>query len=348
MALIWEHLIRGFILGLSLGGTCLLTCGPVYAPYMMMRQLNPLKSILSILEISLGRLIAYAAVGALIGWLGLQIDGEQKRVIVAIGYALVAVMLFQSAFQTNKREKGCAVTKVSKFADRPILIGLVTGINLCPPFLGVVVDAAGISGPLAGMLVFIAFFVGSSIWLLPIVVFGVMGNKKFMRQVALWGSILVGVWFAAQATRTAVDMTREYLAKPPAAAADDADHPVVSLLDGRHAYILADDTASLAPLMAAFQTMRSGPTAWAADSTQLRGDCYVFVGTNWLTAHAMADSALKADGRFVVALPEPAGAVADSAYVIRIVSFFKEYSFRHSLSGGTLFRMGTHEKHGHE
>lgn len=344
MALIWEHLVRGFILGLSLGGTCLLTCGPVYAPYLMMRKLDPVKSILSILEISLGRLLAYAAVGAIIGWLGLQIDSEQKRVVVAIGYALVAFMLIKSAIQTDKREKGCAVSKWSSFSDRPFLIGLVTGVNLCPPFLGVVTDAAGVSGPMAGMLVFVAFFAGSSIWLLPIVVFGVIGNKKIMRRVALWGSVLVAIWFAAQATRTAVDLAREGFGKPAVTTSEDALRPVVSLFDGQHAYLLSDDTIATRPLMQVFQEHRKGPTMYATDTTQIRGDCYIFVTGRWLESHAVRDSALKTDGRFVVVLPPPPETGIDSAYTNRIVTFFSKYSFRMAMKGGTLFTLGGQKK----
>ncbi len=336
MDLIWSHLVRGLLLGLSLGGTCLLTCGPVYAPYLMMRKINPTKSILSILEISLGRLIAYAAIGALLGWLGLQIAPEHKLLVTAIGYMLVTVMLFVSAFRQNRRDKGCAVSKMTGFADRPFIVGLVTGINLCPPFLGVVVDAVDISGPVAGILVFVAFFVGSSIWLLPVIIFGIMSNKTFMRRVALWGSVVVGIWFAAQSAKSAVDFY-ESLSAQKAAASDT--RPVVNLLEGKENFVLSDDSSSVMPLIAALRQHQNGKgeTRCAGSLESVPQNAYVFVSSDWDSKHPTADSTYKKGGRFAVILPVPTAKV-DSAYAVKIVTFFAEFYFR-SDRNGSMFRM---------
>jgi sulfite exporter TauE/SafE len=188
-------LTQGFLLGLATGTTCLATCGPVYAPYLMQYGRSLPKSLLAVLELSAGRFLSYLVVGAAAGLLGKQVDFEGKGLITAAGYSLFSVFLLVTSFRTYRRDRCCPTGRWAGIIDRPLILGILTGINICPPFLLALTKAFSGSGATAGMTLFAAFFVGTSIWLLPIAAFGFLGEQRLFRSIARWGAVAVSVWF---------------------------------------------------------------------------------------------------------------------------------------------------------
>lgn len=203
-------LTQGFLLGLATGTTCLATCGPVYAPYLMQYDRTLAKSLLAILELSAGRFISYLVVGAAAGLLGRQVDFEGKGLITAAGYSLFSIFLLVAAFRTYRRDCYCFTGRWAGIIDRPLVLGILTGINICPPFLLALTKAFSGSGPAAGMTLFAAFFVGTSIWLLPIAAFGLLGKQRLFRSIARWGAVAVSVWFLVLAGLFAYNNFRSY------------------------------------------------------------------------------------------------------------------------------------------
>ncbi|HRY61334.1 MAG TPA: sulfite exporter TauE/SafE family protein, partial [Candidatus Fermentibacter sp.] len=65
-----DPLIRGAALGLATGTACLASCGPVYGAYLLSEKRSGPESLRVLLELNLGRFLAYAAFGALFGLLG--------------------------------------------------------------------------------------------------------------------------------------------------------------------------------------------------------------------------------------------------------------------------------------
>ena len=56
-----SQLSEGFLLGIATGTTCLATCGPIYAPYLMQYDRNLKASLVTLLEISGGRFATYSS-----------------------------------------------------------------------------------------------------------------------------------------------------------------------------------------------------------------------------------------------------------------------------------------------
>jgi sulfite exporter TauE/SafE len=192
-------LAEGFLLGLATGTSCLATCGPVYAPYLMQYERNLLKSLLAICELSAGRFLSYLIVGALAGMLGRHVYFEGKGLITAAGYSLFSIFLLVNAFRTHRRDQCCTVSNRAGIIDRPLILGILTGVNFCPPFLLALTKAFHGSGPAAGMSLFAAFFVGTTLFLLPISAFGLLGGRIIFRSIARWGAIAVSIWFLTMA-----------------------------------------------------------------------------------------------------------------------------------------------------
>jgi sulfite exporter TauE/SafE len=203
-------LLQGFLLGLATGTTCLATCGPVYAPYLMQYSRSLPKSLLAVLELSAGRFISYLVVGAAAGLLGRQVDFEGKGLITAAGYCLFSIFLLVTAFRTHRRDNCCPAGRWAGIIDRPLVLGILTGINICPPFLLALTKAASGPGHLAGITLFAAFFIGTSIWLAPIAAFGLFGKQRLFRSIARWGAVAVSVWFLVLAGLFAYNYFRGY------------------------------------------------------------------------------------------------------------------------------------------
>jgi len=188
-------LIEGFLLGIAMGTTCIASCGPIYAPYLMQYGRSLQGSFIAVLELSAGRFISYAVVGAVAGLLGSQAEFLGKGLLTATAYGLFSVFLLITAFRTHRSDHLCRTGRWAAVIDRPLILGILTGINICPPFLLALTKAVSGSGPIAGIVLFGAFFVGTSIFLIPLSVFGVLGDQRLFRSVARCGAIVVSLWF---------------------------------------------------------------------------------------------------------------------------------------------------------
>ena len=192
-------LAEGLLLGLATGTTCLATCGPVYAPYLMQYDRSLPNGLLAVLEMSSGRFISYLIIGAVAGLVGGHVDFEEKGVLTAAAYSLFSIFLLGTAFRTHRRDHCCRTGRWATIIDRPLVLGMLTGLNICPPFLLALTKAINGSGAVAGMTLFAAFFAGTSLFLIPLSAFGLLGKQKLFRLVARWGAVAVSVWFLIQA-----------------------------------------------------------------------------------------------------------------------------------------------------
>ena len=330
-----QFLTEGFFLGLATGHICFATCGPVYSPYLMMRKYDWVKSVISILEISLGRFISSVIFGAVVGLLGQKITTVNRSYFTITAYILFSVFLIVSAVRTRSREKGCALSRWSRFADRPVILGLVTGISFCPAFLIALTRAVELSGPVSGALLFTGFFAGTNIYLLPLAVFGVIGNKKVMRKIAVVCAFAVGGWFIFQAGTSAVTLYRD----SKRTLADYGDS-IINLLDNNRMFILSNDTARFNTVKNILQKNREGNVSLTGTVKNLTGKSYVLVDPDWPNETGRPVDNLKNKNRFVIVLPFPeSNSAYTESYTERLLSFLGTRYFKCDTLSGSLFDM---------
>ncbi|MBT5420139.1 MAG: sulfite exporter TauE/SafE family protein [Candidatus Cloacimonetes bacterium] len=190
-----KTLVEGVILGLTTGTACLVTCSPIYLPYLISEDRKLSKSIIAVLEISAGRFVSYLAFGAIAGYTGAQIASVNRELFTSIAYILLSAYLVLSAVRTNKKAKSCHVPKMARFTQSGIILGILTGINFCPSFLIALSKAVDLGGAFSGMMLFLGFFFGTSIFLLPLAFIGQISKVSKMKMVAQYASILVAIWF---------------------------------------------------------------------------------------------------------------------------------------------------------
>lgn len=330
-----SQLTEGFLLGIATGTTCLATCGPVYAPYLMQYERNIWRSLLALLEISAGRFIAYAVIGVLSGFLGSSLENLNRDLFTASAYILFSVFLLITTFRTSKKEKCCQTGKWSTFVDRPLVLGVLTGINFCPSFLLAVTKAVDISGPLSGFYLFASFFVGTSLFLIPISFFGVFGLKKQLRFIARVSAVAISVWFIIQACIMLYHFYNEYKS------AQNIDPSlIVNILEtDKPVQILAKDTSGLVEMKRLFEEKVKSSVLMINDIQNLADSGIVIAASEWVGNEHIERHSLRKPGRFLVFLPDSSNKNVSVDNINKMITFFGKYYFKIDPDSGTVFQM---------
>lgn len=241
----FESLSAGLSLGLATGLTCLASCGPVYGVYLLGEKRTGFQALWVILKLNAGRFIAYAMFGALIGQLGGAIPPSVRTPLVLFGYLLFSVYLLLTVIRVRKTCSGCHAGKLLKITRSAFLLGFLTGFSICPAFLIAVTSAFNTSGPLSGMTLFIGFFTGTTVYMLPFAAFGLLTTKDWVTKAARVIAVIVAIYFGAIGIRglaqwiSQSSMRQELAEMVVHESHGDADISIFSVEDSDTLYILA-------------------------------------------------------------------------------------------------------------
>jgi len=175
------------MLGLAAAPFCTAVCAMAVLPAVLSREDPRLRSnILTMAEFLLGRLMAYAGVGLLFGWLGASAEGAVSHWASVIAYGLLGVaLLLYAASETGAGNTFCRRVRRWGGARRtPLLLGLLTGANLCPPFVAAIAEAARAGGAMRGLASFMGFFLATSVATLPLVFSNLASAVRSLGRVA--------------------------------------------------------------------------------------------------------------------------------------------------------------------
>jgi sulfite exporter TauE/SafE len=254
-----DPLIRGVALGLATGTACLASCGPVYGAYLLSEKRSGFESFRILLELNFGRFISYAAFGAVFGLLGGSIPLYVRGPLAAAGYIMFSVYLLLSVVRIRKSCGGCATSRMLGVTRSPLLLGVLTGLSICPSFLIAVTGAFESSGPLSGALLFTGFFAGTTVYMLPFALLGLFTRKAWFTTAARILAVIVAVYFAAIGIRMLTrlySVSDEGIAEP--ALPDDGTGEVYAVLEEDTLYVVgfpadpADHARELSEFLAGF------------------------------------------------------------------------------------------------
>jgi hypothetical protein len=192
--------MQGFFLGLSSGTACIAYCAPALLPYLLGEGKNIKNTTILMAKFLLGRLLGYLAF-AVIAWLtglSLQSYPALSELCQSFAYIILAVMLlfYGSKFSTP----ACMVSKLPLTALKkypailPGLIGLMTGLNLCPPFLLLFAQAAASHNLLEILWYFFTFFLGTALYFLPIPLLGAAKLTE-LKLVGKLSAVLMSLYY---------------------------------------------------------------------------------------------------------------------------------------------------------
>ncbi|HXZ35510.1 MAG TPA: sulfite exporter TauE/SafE family protein [Thermodesulfobacteriota bacterium] len=195
-----------FFLGLTSGGSCLASCGPLAAALLASEEI-PLRRSSALLSVFLsGRLLGYlcwAVLSWLLGWLISQ-STKGFALFSAADLALGAWLIYYGIRPPVPSHGSCPGSTLNSLNQsgsrhgaffRGGLWGFLSGLQVCAPFLTAFAEAAR-TGSLGGsLLFFLLFYLGTGIWFIPFPFIGTLGRFRQIAQVARFLTLPLGAYF---------------------------------------------------------------------------------------------------------------------------------------------------------
>jgi hypothetical protein len=190
---------ESLILGLSSGSACLATCGIVMFPYLMAGSANVRRIVSDISLFLLTRLIVYFILATISWYFGQALFKNPlvRNIVPGILYIVFAVMLVWYSI-SNTRNRTCPAKIVRTVNNRkliPVLLGFVNSISFCPSLFILLTKGATQATLINSYLSFLAFFIGSSLWFLPIPLAGKIKKQEILKNIGIIATGLAGIIF---------------------------------------------------------------------------------------------------------------------------------------------------------
>jgi hypothetical protein len=193
-------------LGLASGPACVASCGPVLVPALLAGDggMRPNARLLGIfIGARLTGYLLFAVVAWEIGRLTLQWPGPRLVLTGAVNVLLAGVLLWYAYAANRACDKNCSsgekLVKISSGRDRRMqgaaIIGLLTGLSLCPPFIAAGFRAAQLGSVLLALLFFSCFFVGTTVWFAPLAGLGCVVRNQAVVTVARMTMVLIALYY---------------------------------------------------------------------------------------------------------------------------------------------------------
>jgi sulfite exporter TauE/SafE len=195
-------LIQGFLLGLANGGACLTACAPILVPYMVSEGRSIRHNALPVFYFLCGRLGGYLAFAVFAWEAGKWIrSGTLSGIVFGLVYAALGLLLVLYGFHPGANP--CAARGIEgrflsltsrRTATLPALMGLLTGLSLCPPFVTAIAAATNQASLFSSLLYFLSFFMATTVYLIPLPFLGLVGRSASIRIVGRLAAGVVGCY----------------------------------------------------------------------------------------------------------------------------------------------------------
>jgi len=202
--------MRGFLLGLSSSAVCLSACAPVLVPFLLGEARAVKADFLALGAFLSGRLVGYLAFAILAWSVGALLHPEPATFarLIAIAYVLLgALMVLYGALRPKVWCASSAARWIGRWGPSakamtwpplmPAILGLLTGLNLCPPFLLAFTEAASARNIYGSLLFFFSFFLGTSLLFVPFPILGVLRKYPAMQIVGRLTAVVVGIIYCS-------------------------------------------------------------------------------------------------------------------------------------------------------
>jgi sulfite exporter TauE/SafE len=191
-----EVLIQPLLAGLSTGLFCVATCVPFLAPYLASERRGMAATVRVLGQFLLGRLAGYVLFGAVFGWLGERANFALFNAVSSGALILLSALIAAYALGLLRPGWSWCAAEAAPGARAPFLMGVLLGVNVCPPFLLSLAYVFTLHSAAKGILYFLVFFAATSVYFLPLGFLGPLGRIAEVRGVARLSALAVGVLFA--------------------------------------------------------------------------------------------------------------------------------------------------------
>jgi sulfite exporter TauE/SafE len=196
--------VQAFLLGLSNGAVCIAYCAPVLVPYLCGEGAAVRRNYSLVALFLSGRLVGYLLF-AIVAWAAGRVllpVSPWRDILIGSADAILALLLVLYGF--FRVGASCAADRAQKALPRivtrwpaalPAAIGLFTGLNLCPPFLLAFSQAAAEADLLKTIAFFFLFFLGTSLFFIPIPFVGLLRRVGALAVVGKLAAGIMGVYY---------------------------------------------------------------------------------------------------------------------------------------------------------
>jgi sulfite exporter TauE/SafE len=198
---------EALLLGVSSGPVCLASCTPVLIPVLAAEQKSPRGTGALLAQFLGGRLAGYLGFACLAWLLGLSLRLQPRGHALIYGLADLGLSIFLASYALAMRahpaascDQPCPAARARLFAHRfrsfaPVILGFVSGLTLCPPFVAAGVRSAESGGLAHSLLFFLWFFFGTSVWFAPSVGLGLLRRFAAVGLVARLTLFLLAAYY---------------------------------------------------------------------------------------------------------------------------------------------------------
>ncbi len=197
---------EGFLLGLANGGACLTACAPVFLPYIVGEGRSVRLSTPPVLCFLGGRLAGYLTF-AIFAWEAGKWIRSSPRGGLIFGAVYAALGFLLALYGFSSHRSTCAASGLLGRTFFPVfpnpvvlpaVMGLLTGLTLCPPFITALAGATSQESLLSTLLYFLSFFIATSLYLIPFPFAGQLGRSSTIRLVGRMAAGVMGCYLLYQ------------------------------------------------------------------------------------------------------------------------------------------------------
>jgi sulfite exporter TauE/SafE len=193
-------------LGLASGPACVASCGPVLVPTLLIQRAGRRSNSIYLGTFLSLRFVGYMLFAAIVAALGklASFSVSTRAIVFGVVHLLLAVALIAYARIAGRACAGqCATPQLVNVGVDPrratpnaALLGLLTGVSLCPPFVAAGVRAGQLGSFIGAVSFFAAFFVGTSLWFVPFIGMSWIRRNEAVMTVARMAMVLIALYYA--------------------------------------------------------------------------------------------------------------------------------------------------------
>lgn len=194
-------MLRGFLLGLANGTSCLAFCAPVLVPFFLSENRSVRGNLVTLLKFLGGRLIGYLIFG-LLAWLASGLIGEMaayQGLLYGAAYIGFSALLVTGAL-LKPHKHACTVNRLPNWlanwpAMLPVAMGFLAGLKVCPPMLLAFTGAANTGSLLDSLAFFVAFFAGTCVYFVPIGFVGAFRHIEALPTIGRFAAVMIAAYY---------------------------------------------------------------------------------------------------------------------------------------------------------
>lgn len=192
-------MLDSLILGVSSGSACVATCGIVMFPYLMSGSAGTKNITVDLSIFMLARFIVYFILATLSWYFGQALFSNPviRNIVPGILYIGLSIMLVYYSI-SKSRKANCPAKMFTAINNKkliPIILGIVNSLGFCPALFIVLTKGATQNNLMQSYLAFTAFFIGSSIWFLPLPFVGKIKKGDVLKTIGILATGLAGIIF---------------------------------------------------------------------------------------------------------------------------------------------------------